>query len=42
MDDVVEDLKKLGMQRYWMVSRDVQSWKRVLLEVEARCVLNCY
>jgi hypothetical protein len=36
---VVEDLRKLGIQRWWMVTRDSQSWKRVLQEAEAYCGL---
>jgi len=39
LDGVVEDLRKLGIRRRWMVARDIQSWKRVLQEAEGHCKL---
>jgi len=42
MDGLVEDLRKLEIQRRWMVARDRQSWTRVLGETEAHCGLWWY
>jgi hypothetical protein len=42
MVGVVEDLRKLGVQRWWMVARDMQYWKRILMKAETRCALKCY
>jgi hypothetical protein len=39
MDGVVEDLRKLGIQRWWMVTRDRQSLEGVLWDAEACCGL---
>jgi hypothetical protein len=30
-----EDLRKLEIQRWWMVARDRQAWKKVLQKAEA-------
>jgi hypothetical protein len=35
MDDVLEDLRKLGVRNWWMVAKDRESWRRFLREVEA-------
>jgi len=35
LDGVVEDLRKLGIQIWWLVATDKQIWK-VLREVESR------
>jgi hypothetical protein len=39
VDGVVDDLRKLGVQRCWMVARYGQSWKRVRREAEPHCEL---
>jgi hypothetical protein len=35
MDGAVEDLRKLGLKSWWTVTRDRESWKKVLQEAEA-------
>jgi len=39
MNGVVEDLWVLGIQRWWMVTRDSQSGMRVIEGAEAHCGL---
>jgi hypothetical protein len=42
MHGVVEDVRKLGklgIQRWWIVARDRQLWKRILQEAGAQCGL---
>jgi len=34
--------KKVGDSKMVMVARDMQYWKRVLIEAEADCGLKCY
>jgi hypothetical protein len=35
MDAVLEDMRKLGVQSWWMVAKDKGSWRKVLWEAEA-------
>jgi hypothetical protein len=35
----MDDLKKLAIQRWWMVTKDGESWKRILQKAEAYCGL---
>lgn len=37
MDGVVEDLRKMGIQRWWMTARDRESWKNGMWEAKAGC-----
>jgi len=39
MGGVVEDLRKLRIQRWWMITRYRQLWKRVLQKGDAHCGL---
>jgi hypothetical protein len=35
MDGVLEDLRKLGAIRSWMVAKERESWRKVLREAKA-------
>ena len=36
VDGVMSDIKKLGVENWWLMARDRDGWRRFLREAEAR------